>query len=103
MIHAADTMCDRYLKVKTLTEKWNPGEVKSTFDRVESEVTGLQIVAFVEVNPGSVCEWKADVNHCKTEFRKIIDECDTNGENRKQGERLVGDCLTWRLDPNSDL
>jgi hypothetical protein len=59
------------------------------------------IVPSVEAKAG--CEWKADAAECKSELRKIIDQCDTNGEDRKQGGRLVGDCLTWRLDPNAHV
>jgi len=43
------------------------------------------------------------VDVCEGVMRRMIDECDTNRENRKQGGRVVGDCLTWRLDPNADL
>ncbi|PVI00005.1 glycoside hydrolase family 18 protein [Periconia macrospinosa] len=103
MINVADAICNDYLKGKTLTEKWNPGEVKRKFDRDANEVVSVEIVGFVEINSGSGCEWLVDVNQCKTVFRKIIDGCDRNGENRKQGGRVVGDCVTWRLDPNADL
>ncbi|KAF2714297.1 glycoside hydrolase family 18 protein [Pleomassaria siparia CBS 279.74] len=102
MINAADTICDGYLKGKTLTKNWNPGEISLPFSRVDAEAVPVKIVGFVEVT-GSGCEWKVDANQCKTVFRKIIDECDKNGENRKQGGRVVGDCITWRLDPNADL
>ena len=59
------------------------------------------IVPFVEAKKG--CEWKVDVNVCAGVMRRMIDESDINGENRKQGGRVVGDCLTWRPDPNADL
>lgn len=100
MITAAGQFYDQNLKGKTITEKWNPGLVKKTFNRDANEVFSVQIVAFVEVKAG--CEWEVDVAVCKGILRKIIDTCDLSDENRKQGGRVVGDCLTWRLDPNSD-
>jgi chitinase len=100
MISAADNFCNNFLKGKTITEKWNPGTIKQTFDIDSNEVVSVEIIAFVEAKAG--CAWKVDVDVCKGVFRKIIDNCDTNGENRKQGGRVVGDCLTWRLDPNAD-
>jgi chitinase len=101
MITAGDQFCELSLKGHTLWEKWNPGEVKKTFMRVDNEVVGVEILAYVEAKDG--CAWNVDVNQCKAVMRKIIDECDTKGENRKQGGRIEGDCLNWRLDPNSDL
>ena len=102
MIDSADKYCELSLKGKTLTEKWNPGEVKRSYDRIVSEIMAVEITAFVEVVPGSGCEWKVNVDECKLEFRKIIDDCDEDGENRKQGGTISGDCLNWRLDPNRD-
>jgi chitinase len=101
MVNAADAYCERSLKGHTVWEKWNPGELKSSFSRDDNEVVPVEIISYVEAKEG--CEWNVDVNVCKAEMRKIIDKCDTNGENRKQGGRIVGDCLTWRLDPNADL
>ncbi|EMD61573.1 carbohydrate-binding module family 18 protein [Bipolaris sorokiniana ND90Pr] len=57
MIDSADKYCDQSLKGKKLTEKWNAGEVKRQYVREVSE-----IIAFVEVVPGSGCEWDVDVN-----------------------------------------
>jgi chitinase len=103
IVDSADKYCELSMKGKTLTEKWNPGEVKRSYSRVESEIMGVEINAFVKVVPGSGCEWRVDVNDCKAEFRKIIDHCDENGENRKQGGALSGNCLNWRLYPNRDM
>lgn len=100
MIDGADKMCDLSLADQTLTEKWNPGQVKRTYSRVVSKIMEVEILAFVEIVPGSGCEWKVDVNQCKTQFRKIIDDCCEDGEDRKQGGTLSGDCINWRLDPN---
>ncbi|KAF9696769.1 hypothetical protein EKO04_005748 [Ascochyta lentis] len=102
MVDSADKMCELNLKGTTLTEKWNPGEQKLSYSKIDSEIMQVEIIAFVEVVPGSGCEWKVDVEQCKTQFRKIIDKCDEDGENRKQGGTLSGDCLNWRLDPNRD-
>lgn len=102
MIDSADEMCELHLAGKTLTEKWSPGEVKRTYSNIDSEVMQVEILAFVEVIPGSGCEWKVDVGQCKTQLRRIIDKCDEDAENGKQGGTLSGDCLNWRLDPNRD-
>ncbi|KAF1942660.1 hypothetical protein EJ02DRAFT_345196 [Clathrospora elynae] len=101
MIDAVDGYCEDYMAGHTISQDWNPGTVETTYTRVDSEVTGVKILVFVEAT--KECEWKVDVDVCKNIMRKMIDACDTNGENRKQGGRVVGDCLTWRLDPNSDL
>jgi chitinase len=101
MIDAADGYCEDYIAGHIISQDWNPGIVETTYTRVDSEVTGVKILVFVEAT--KECEWKVDVGVCKNVMRKMIDACDTNGENRKQGGRVVGDCLTWRLDPNSEL
>jgi hypothetical protein len=90
------------MKGKTLTEKWNLGEVKRSHSRIKSEFMGVEINAFVEFVPGSGCEWKVGVNDCKAELSKIIDHCDENGEDMKQGVSHSGDCLNWHLYPNLD-
>ncbi|KAF1943672.1 hypothetical protein EJ02DRAFT_510814 [Clathrospora elynae] len=93
MVDSADKMCNLNLKGKTLTEKWNPGEQKLKYSKVDSVIMQVEIIAFVEVVPGSGCEWKVDVEQCKTQFRKIIDKCDEDGEDRKQG----GICVRVKL------
>lgn len=40
---------------------------------------------------------------CKRVLRRAVDECDTSGENDKQGGTVESDCAFWRIDPNSDL
>jgi chitinase len=47
------------------------------------------------------CQWDFSVDDCKRAFRKIIDDCDTNGRDDKQGGRLVGNCVTFRVDPQA--
>jgi hypothetical protein len=39
---------------------------------------------------------------CNTEFRKIVDGCNTRGENGKQGGTMEGNCIKWRVDPNEE-
>ncbi|KAF2032665.1 hypothetical protein EK21DRAFT_86973 [Setomelanomma holmii] len=100
MITTSDQFCEQNLKGKTITEDWNPGVIK-LFNRIDNEVVNVEIIAFVEALPG--CKWKVDVNKCKEVFRDIIDNCDTNGENRKQVGRWENNCLKWRLDPNANF
>jgi chitinase len=101
MIVAADEYCELNLKGYTVWEKWNPGEIESEFSRVDSEVVPVKIISYVEAKERY--KWKVYVNQCKAEMRKIIDECNRIGENREQGGRIVGHCLTWRLDPNANF
>jgi hypothetical protein len=50
------------------------------------------------------CRWDSfDKNTCGREFRKIVDGCNTKGENGKQGGTMEsGDCIKWRVDPNTE-
>jgi chitinase len=95
MINAANEFWDA-VKGRTITEKWDPGVVKINCSHVNIEIAAMEIVVFVEAT--KACAWEVDVAVCKGISRKIIDDCDTNGNDRKQGDRVAGDCLTWRLD-----
>lgn len=53
----------------------------------------------LEVKDG--CEWTVDEYECGQELRKIVDGCDTSGENSKQGGTMDGNCIKWRIDPDS--
>jgi chitinase len=91
--------CDSMNKDK-LKSKYFSGTLRTAFpccDR-RDEVVPIEVKWSVEVHDG--CEWTVNAGECKAEFRKIIDGCDRNTADRKQGGRLVGDCMTWRVDPN---
>lgn len=36
---------------------------------------------------------------CKSILRRPVDECNTDGENWKQGGTVEAECATWRVDP----
>jgi hypothetical protein len=46
--------------------------------------------------------WKYGRYDCNQEFRKIVDGCNTGGENGKQGGTMEGNCVKWRVDPNQE-
>jgi chitinase len=62
-------------------------------------VVPLAVEMSMEMHMG--CPWEIDVNDSKAWFRKIIEDCDTNGRDDKQGGRVVGNCVTFRVDPNN--
>lgn len=51
------------------------------------------------------CKWdNFSFDDCGREFRKIVDGCNTKGENGKQGGTLQsGNCMKWRVDPNKEV
>ncbi|KAH3998458.1 hypothetical protein HBI56_205010 [Parastagonospora nodorum] len=100
MINGVDRFCDAY-KGRSLYASWYSGEIPFTpscCDR-NHEVVPISVIVSLEMHGG--CQWDFDVNDCKRAFRRIIDECDTNGRDDKQGGRLVGNCVTFRADPNA--
>jgi len=46
------------------------------------------------------CSWVIDAN-CYRLLRKPLDECNTSGENGKQGGYVTDICGEWRYDPGS--
>ncbi|KAF2024263.1 hypothetical protein EK21DRAFT_104790 [Setomelanomma holmii] len=88
-------------KGKTLKSKYYSGELRTAFPCCDTlhEVVPIEVKYSVEMKEG--CKWKVDEATCKAEWRKVIDGCDRNTADRKQGGRLVGDCVTWRVDPNA--
>lgn len=100
LISTADGWC-KSSKNKKLESKYYSGELRAPFSCCDTrdEVVPVEVKYSVEVHDG--CEWTVDEATCKAEFRKVIDGCDRNTEARKQGGRLVGDCMTWRIDPNA--
>jgi hypothetical protein len=88
-------------KNKKLEFKYYSGELRAPFSCCDTrdEVVPVEVKYSVELHDG--CEWTVDEATCKAEFRKVIDGCDRTTEARKQGGRLVGDCVTWRIDPNA--
>jgi hypothetical protein len=73
------------------TESWGA----SSYDPWESAV--VKIDSSIKILPG--CEWYVDENECGRELRKPIDQCNTDGENRKQGGTMKNNCVEWRIDP----
>jgi hypothetical protein len=63
------------------------------------QFSDVVVIEGVYVNEG--CKWKIDIDWCRAEMRKIIDGCNTGGENGKQGGTIEGDCVNWRIDPNA--
>jgi chitinase len=100
LISTADGWC-KSNKNKKLESRYYSGELLAPFSCCDTrdEVVPVEVKYSVEVHDG--CKWKVDETTCKAEFRKVIDGCDRNTEARKQGGRLVGDYMTWRLDPNA--
>ncbi|RDB27121.1 hypothetical protein Hypma_004602 [Hypsizygus marmoreus] len=47
------------------------------------------------------CSWSIDKN-CNRLLRKPLDECNTRGENGKQGGYVTDLCGQWRYDPGSN-
>lgn len=58
----------------------------------------LYITSSIDLKDG--CEWTVDEYQCGQELRKILDGCNTGGENGKQGGTMDGNCVKWRLDPD---
>ncbi|KAH7091907.1 hypothetical protein FB567DRAFT_557562 [Paraphoma chrysanthemicola] len=100
LINPTDTFCGGY-KDQSLSSSWFSGVKTTSFPCCEKnhEIVPLSVEMSIEVHMG--CQWDFDVNDCKAAFRKIIDGCDTNGRDDKQGGRLVGNCITFRVDPNN--
>jgi hypothetical protein len=45
------------------------------------------------------CMWKKySFSDCAAQFRRLVDECDTKGENGKHSGVLDGNCVRWRLE-----
>lgn len=64
------------------------------------EVMPITIYTSIEIKDG--CEWVVDRNECGLELRKIVDRCDTDGEDRKQGGKMQNNCIKWKIDPEMD-
>ena len=57
----------------------------------------VEVVTSLEIKPG--CQWQANENICGRELRQVVDKCNTDGENRKQGGWMENNCAKWRVDP----
>jgi hypothetical protein len=43
--------------------------------------------------------WKKySFGDCATQLRRLVDGCDTKGENLEHGGGLDGNCVRWRLE-----
>ena len=54
MISALGSFCGNNLEGKTVTEKWNTGIIKKSFDVNPNEVVSVDFLSFVEAKAG--CE-----------------------------------------------
>jgi chitinase len=100
LINPVDSFCNAYTG-QSFQPSWYSGVIRSTFpccDR-NHEVVPIAVEVSMEMHNG--CQWDFSVDDCKRAFRKIIDQCDTKGRDDKQGGRLVGNCVTFRVDPNA--
>ncbi|KAF2661571.1 glycoside hydrolase family 18 protein [Lophiostoma macrostomum CBS 122681] len=98
MVNAADSFCDGVQENYQHLSAGMSLNATQTFSLCCGEVTGVKLYTYLLIKDG--CEWAVSNSTCKTEMRKMIDQCDEDGENRKQGGTIEGDCI---VDPNSDL
>lgn len=100
LITPVDEFCAAY-KGQHLSPGWFSGTIRSSFPCCDknNEVVPIAVEVSLEMKDG--CEWDFDEGTCRTEMRKVIDQCDKDGENRKQGGRVVGNCVIWRVDPQT--
>jgi hypothetical protein len=100
MIKAISNFCDG---IEANVKKDNGRAIPKGFYRpgeptVEKGKTYVFIDTTFEVLEG--CEWQFSATDCGLEFRKIVDGCNTKGENGKQGGTMDGACIKWRIDPD---
>jgi hypothetical protein len=56
----------------------------------------IDYVTFFEIKEG--CSWDHYSRHeCDLDFKKIVDGCNTGGQNGKQGGTMEGNCIKWRV------
>src|SRR5690606_30155793 len=46
--------------------------------------------------------WFPLQNECTEQFMKIVDDCNTDTQSKKQGGTMENNCLKWRIDPNGN-
>ncbi|KAJ6559992.1 hypothetical protein B0H19DRAFT_1260659 [Mycena capillaripes] len=64
-------------------------------------VSGAAINGFIGHSEYSSCSWVVDGN-CNRLLREPVDQCNTSGENGKQGGVETDLCGQWRTDPGSN-
>jgi chitinase len=100
MISAITSFCDQ---MAAAVKKANNAAIGKGFyapdtTNLEDGKTYVVYDTSFEVMEG--CEWSFSATDCGLEFRKIVDGCNTKGENGKQGGTMDGACVKWRIDPN---
>ncbi|KAF2271257.1 glycoside hydrolase [Westerdykella ornata] len=102
MINPVESYCETVLRNgEHISGGWKGAEGRYPFPCCDRSVEVMPIAVYVQMELKDGCEWTFNRNECRAEFRKIIDGCDKSGENRKQGGTIEGNCLRWRVDPNT--
>jgi len=102
MIKAIDSVCNQVNRrlSKLQTTDIGPGLFDPGRQRVDEEpIKGVywDFTTTFEVKQG--CVWKDySFQDCATQFRRLVDECDTSGRDNKHGGVLDGNCVRWRLE-----
>lgn len=63
----------------------------------ESHKARLNILIRIEAKAN--CRWNMNKDECNKQLLQIVDGCDQEGTNDKQGGILENNCLIWRVDP----
>ena len=105
LVDAIDALCRYYdqalFELNTRTLPAGLYQIDRNFKADGQEytdyVTTFEIMDF--------CKWENfSFDDCGRELRKIVDGCNTKGENGKQGGTMkTGDCVKWRVDPNKEV
>ncbi|KAG6541493.1 hypothetical protein Mapa_017090 [Marchantia paleacea] len=93
IINAINSFCSRY-KGQTFA---NGRKVNERYDFPSPETGHIDISA--EAFRG--CSFRMDENECGRLLRRPTDECNTGGENGKQGGYVQDDCRKFKMDPNA--
>jgi hypothetical protein len=104
LIESIDALCNRGAEALTEANLRNGDTGFYQIDRT-SQVKGQKYTDYVTTfEIVDFCSSKNfNKSECGREFRKIVDGCNTKGENGKQGGAMVSeDCVNWRVDPNEE-
>jgi chitinase len=102
LIGPVDEYCDTVLDEGEIRSfGWKAPEGRYPFSCCDRGTEVMPIAVFVRFEVKDGCIFHFHKAECKAEFRKIIDGCDKGGENRKQGGVIEGNCVKWRVDPNT--
>jgi hypothetical protein len=104
MVKAIDSVCnqvtDRLSQEKSTDigpGLFDPG--RQRVDETPKLVEGVHWEFTTTFEVKENCMWKKySFSDCAAQFRRLVDECDTKGENGKHGGVLDGNCVRWRLE-----